>query len=598
MTVHKNHSHQQMNASIEFGYYNYFLKRLHLWYSIFCLCNEIANSCNHRVNRPYQVSMLIPEGEAVPLRDQNIIYTSFKRHSSIVEGNIKATFAYNASGDRVKMLVEKDNQTLLCRHYIGNQYECDVMESSLSDSGENTHRLYLGGDAYSAPVVYVKKGETWQLYYICRDYLGSITHIANADGSLKAEYSYNAWGRLRDPETQEVYKPGTEPILFLGRGYTGHEHLPWFGLINMNARLYDPAIGRFLSPDPYVQAPDFTQNLNRYSYCLNNPFSYTDQNGEWIHLLVGAIIGGTANWLANGYKFTLSGLAHFGVGAIAGALGAGIGGGISSMLPTAGYSSGGFWAGFWGTKAATQATSCFVSGALIGGGAGGASGFVSGFGNKLLDGGSIYSAIKQGVNYGLSGLGAGALIYGLGGDIKAHFNGRTFGRGGTTYREYAANNESFDNILIKPQNGEMGCVDNAIDNISASTGSDISGAQIRELVAPGSLPGENPISCSDALIKYAQLTNSSVERIDINSFTLNRILDAINKGPVVLSEPVAGTSVRHAVNIINAYIDIITYPNGKISLGQFYYTVLDNGVRATRTPSQMIGNWIFSIFKP
>jgi RHS repeat-associated protein len=70
--------------------------------------------------------------------------------------------------------------------------------------------------------------------------------------------------------------------LLLGRGYTGHEHLPMFGLINMNARLYDPVLGRFLAPDPYVQAPDFSQSFNRYSYCLNNPLMYVDEDGEFI----------------------------------------------------------------------------------------------------------------------------------------------------------------------------------------------------------------------------------------------------------------------------------------------------------------------------
>jgi RHS repeat-associated protein len=40
---------------------------------------------------------------------------------------------------------------------------------------------------------------------------------------------------------------------------------------NANARLYDPILGRMLSPDPFVQAPDFTQGFNRYSYCMNNP---------------------------------------------------------------------------------------------------------------------------------------------------------------------------------------------------------------------------------------------------------------------------------------------------------------------------------------
>ena len=60
------------------------------------------------------------------------------------------------------------------------------------------------------------------------------------------------------------------------RGYTGHEMLPVFGLINMNGRLYDPQIGRFLSTDNYVQEPWNSQNFNRYSYCLNNPLKFSD----------------------------------------------------------------------------------------------------------------------------------------------------------------------------------------------------------------------------------------------------------------------------------------------------------------------------------
>ena len=122
----------------------------------------------------------------------------------------------------------------------------------------------------------------WELHFIGRDYLGSITHIADSEGELVAEYSYDAWGRLRDPDTQELYGSGKEPELMLWRGFTGHEWLPWFGLYNMNARLYDPVLGRFLSPDPYVQMPDNTQNLNRYLYALNNPFQYKDDSGEFL----------------------------------------------------------------------------------------------------------------------------------------------------------------------------------------------------------------------------------------------------------------------------------------------------------------------------
>lgn len=61
----------------------------------------------------------------------------------------------------------------------------------------------------------------------------------------------------------------------------------------MNGRLYDPVVGRFLSPDPYIIDPSFSQSYNRYSYCLNNPLKFTDYSGEklnwpkfeWFHAI-------------------------------------------------------------------------------------------------------------------------------------------------------------------------------------------------------------------------------------------------------------------------------------------------------------------------
>jgi len=63
------------------------------------------------------------------------------------------------------------------------------------------------------------------------------------------------------------------------RGFTGHEHYPELKIINMNARLYDPVIGRFFSPDNYVVENTSTQDFNRYSYCLNSPLKYVDPSG-------------------------------------------------------------------------------------------------------------------------------------------------------------------------------------------------------------------------------------------------------------------------------------------------------------------------------
>jgi len=60
----------------------------------------------------------------------------------------------------------------------------------------------------------------------------------------------------------------------------GHHYI--FGLINMNGRVYDPQLARFLSPDPQLQAPGNALNYNRYTYCMNNPLKYTDPSGEFI----------------------------------------------------------------------------------------------------------------------------------------------------------------------------------------------------------------------------------------------------------------------------------------------------------------------------
>lgn len=63
------------------------------------------------------------------------------------------------------------------------------------------------------------------------------------------------------------------------RGYTFHEHYDKLGLINMNGRVYDPIVGRFLSVDPLVSNPLSAQSYNGYSYCLNNPLKYADPSG-------------------------------------------------------------------------------------------------------------------------------------------------------------------------------------------------------------------------------------------------------------------------------------------------------------------------------
>ena len=101
---------------------------------------------------------------------------------------------------------------------------------------------------------------------------------------IKSDSSYDAFlsrcsreGRRRNP-TNWAYDSVPQPQ-YMHRGYTFHEMLDEFGLINMNGRCYDPVVGRFLSPDIVVQNPNNTQCYNRYSYAVNNPLKYTDPSG-------------------------------------------------------------------------------------------------------------------------------------------------------------------------------------------------------------------------------------------------------------------------------------------------------------------------------
>lgn len=114
------------------------------------------------------------------------------------------------------------------------------------------------------------------LHYILKDHLGSWTVIADEDGRLEQELSYDAWGNLRDPGTWCV--DATIRPMF-DRGYTGHEHHVGLGLINMNGRMYDPVMSSFLSVDRYVQNPGNSQGFNLYAYCMYNPLKYTDPSG-------------------------------------------------------------------------------------------------------------------------------------------------------------------------------------------------------------------------------------------------------------------------------------------------------------------------------
>ncbi len=102
-----------------------------------------------------------------------------------------------------------------------------------------------------------------------------------AAGTVLIHESFSAFGTRRGSSWSSL--PTTTDMNNIASttrtGFTGQEMMDNLGLVNMNGRVYNPLIGRFISADPHVTDPTDPQNFNRYSYVLNNPLSYTDPTG-------------------------------------------------------------------------------------------------------------------------------------------------------------------------------------------------------------------------------------------------------------------------------------------------------------------------------
>ena len=212
-----------------------------------------------------------------------IRYNVFKAPDQIyVKDKERISFEYDAFESRAAMYYGNTDPEKQKRRYV-KHYNHDGTFEIKHDrtTGLTQFYIYLGGDAYTAPAVLSVTDDSEKYLYLHRDYLGSITLITDNAGNPVERRHFDAWGNITSYWNAEGKTTIPAEGILLDRGYTGHEHLLSVGLINMNARLYDPALHRFLQPDNFVQDPFNTQNFNRYGYVLNNPLLYIDPTGEY-----------------------------------------------------------------------------------------------------------------------------------------------------------------------------------------------------------------------------------------------------------------------------------------------------------------------------
>jgi RHS repeat-associated protein len=110
------------------------------------------------------------------------------------------------------------------------------------------------------------------LYYVLKDHLGSASVVTDASGNVVGEQRYYPFGETRL----------TTGTMYTDKLFTGQREISGLGIYHYGARFYSPKSGRFLSADTIVPGAANPQNLNRFSYTLNNPLKYTDPSGHWV----------------------------------------------------------------------------------------------------------------------------------------------------------------------------------------------------------------------------------------------------------------------------------------------------------------------------
>jgi RHS repeat-associated protein len=195
------------------------------------------------------------------VRTRTITYNGENMPAQITVGGNTVDFVYNGSGVRAKKTVNQTNAT----YYIGQYYE--------KRNGIITKYIFSGNTR-------IAKIKGKDVFYFHKDHLGSSTLLTNASGTVVETTEYMPFGgdKSRSGALEANYK------------YTDQEYDLETGLYNYRARLYDPVIATFITPDSIVPHPSDPQMLNRYAYCRNNPIKYVDPTGRVMDL--GGALGG------------------------------------------------------------------------------------------------------------------------------------------------------------------------------------------------------------------------------------------------------------------------------------------------------------------
>lgn len=218
-----------------------------------------------------------------------IAWTAFNKVASMTKGTTSLAWGYDPEHQRSKQVTTVGTATNTTWYY--DDAASGVMFELVTGASLDAWNDYLfaGGEMVGVRFKQISTSLITTRYFV-KDHLGSVAVITNESGVVAERLAYDAWGKRRNPNgTDDAANILTASTT---RGFTGHEMIDEVDLVNMNGRVYDPALGRFMSADPFIHDVTNSQDLNRYSYVHNNPLSYTDMNGYGFFKSLGKILKG------------------------------------------------------------------------------------------------------------------------------------------------------------------------------------------------------------------------------------------------------------------------------------------------------------------
>lgn len=228
---------------------------------------SIAGTVNGVVNPTYGYDA---NGNMSSGAGRTITPTAFNMAASIVQGSTTVSFTYDSQHARVKMVAPSGTT------YYLNDPATGTMSEKLVSGSNTTWHDYMAADGHIVAEKF--SGATSAVRYFVSDHLGSTAAVTNEAAAVVERNAYDPWGKRRNLDGSDDTSCALSSLTT--RGFTGHEHIDSECLINMNARVFDPTIGRFMTADSVVPHLWDSQSFNRYSYVNNRPLSFIDPSGH------------------------------------------------------------------------------------------------------------------------------------------------------------------------------------------------------------------------------------------------------------------------------------------------------------------------------